>query len=291
MTGVKKVKDSVMRAKIRRGEAIECRGLTFYPIKMAQYEEFLEVQGALLLRMTSLPIQYLAMPFLAALWAMDVDTYKTTGKIVGLFDRVIHFLYLSLRLGYNRENLAQTFHFDSTAKDFRVIHHIEVTQDGNTVKITPQEFTSYYRPLMAAQNGLELPDESFNPDLVKAQKDLQSLRSLPLNYNTDDLIASVAYQSHIDERAIDEWTVYQFERRREAIDRDKRFMLYGQAELGGMVKFKKGNPYPSWCFDRANSSSGALRSVADVNQNVKAIGNISDAVRVSEVNSVGTKSK
>lgn len=291
MAGAKQAQNSEIKAKIRRGEPIQCRNLVFYPIKMAQYEEFLEVQGALLLRMTSLPVQYLAMPFLSALWALDWDTYQATGKIVGLFERVIHFLYLSLRLGYERADVLKKIQFANNGQDFRTIRHIEVEQDGKSVKITPQEFTSYYRPLMAQLNGLELPDESFNPELVKAEKDLASLQSLPLDYNIDDMLASVAYQSGLaNESEMDEWTVYQFERRRNAIERDKRFMLYGQAELSGMVKFKKGNPFPSWCFNRAKGMTRALRTVDDVNQNVKAIGNIAVAVNKSGVRTQTTKS-
>lgn len=271
--------NSERKRKVRRGEPIECRGLIFYPILMAQYEEFLECQTALLLRMTSLPVQYMAMPLLAALWAMDIDSIKATGKIVGLFERVIHFLYLSLRLGYDRKDIIRTVKFDTS--DIRKLTHIEVTQGGNTVQITPREFSVYFRPLMAEQNGLTLPDESMTPELVKAEQDLQRLHALPVNYDVDTLIASVAYQSLVNEREIDDWTVYQFDRRRNAIDRDKHFMLFGQAEMSGMVKFKKGNPYRSWCFDPVQGITPALRTASDVTQNVKAVGDVTAAVQAS----------
>lgn len=267
------------KRKIRRGEPIECNGLTFYPILMSQYEDFLECQHALLLRMTSLPVKYISMPLLAALWALDIDSIKESGKIIGLFERVIHFLYLSLRLGYDRSKIIQTVKFDKA--DARKLLHIEVIQDGKTVNITPRDFATFYRPIMAEQNGLELPDESMTPELVKAEQDLQRLRSAPLDYNVDTMIASVAYLSHVDDRQIDDWTVYQFDRRRRAIDRDKYFMLYGQAEMSGMVKFKKGNPYRSWCFDPPKGMTIALRTADAVTENVKAIGDVAVAVNQS----------
>ena len=93
------------RNKIRRGEPLEWNGLLFYPVTMSHYEEFLDVKNAWLARQSSFPVRYMAMPFLSAVWAMDVDFVKSDGKLIGLFERIIRFLYLSLRLEYKRENL------------------------------------------------------------------------------------------------------------------------------------------------------------------------------------------
>ena len=71
-------------------------------------------------------------------------------------------------------------------------------------------------------------------------------------------IASVAYQSGIRERDINEWTVREFENRRKAIQRDKRYQMYGTAELSGMVSFKKGNPAPCWEFDIKADECGTM---------------------------------
>ena len=268
------------KVKIRHGEPIECLGLTFYPVKVARYEEFTEVKNAWAVRLSTLPVKYSVMSFLSALWALDIDSYKQTGKIVGLFPRVLHMLYLSLRLEYNTQEALS--HVYCKNGEFGELSHIEVTQDGKTVTITPRDFAAYVRPLVAQQNGIELPDESFNPELVEAEQIMaeEAQKKSPLSYDTDTLLSSVAYVSGISEAELDEWTVLLFERRVRAIERDKNYMLYKQAELSGMVKFPKGNPCASWCYD-TKSLSAAVIPLGDLQQKHSGLGDISGTVNAS----------
>ena len=102
----KKLTKKERKARIRKGLPIEALGLQFYPITMTDYEEFLECKNALAIRLTSLSkinVEYLSMPFLGAMWAMELDSVMATGKAIGVLERVIRLLYLSLRLGYDRE--------------------------------------------------------------------------------------------------------------------------------------------------------------------------------------------
>ena len=261
------------KSKIRHGEPIECLGLTFYPITVARYEEFLELKNAWIVRLSSLPLQYAIKPFLSALWALDLDTFEKSGKVVGFFARVIQLLYLSLRLEYKTEDAFKAIYYQHDNP--KELLYIEVTQDDNTVKITPQDFTAYIHLIVAEQNGLELPDESFNPEIVEAEQQManEASKKNPLIFDTDTLIASVAYLSHLTEKELDEWTILQFEHRIKAIERDKRYMLYGQAELSGMVKFPKGNPYSSWCYD-SKSLTAALVELGDLQQKHSGLGDI-----------------
>lgn len=268
------------KARIRKGLPIEALGLLFFPITMADYEEFLECKNALAIRLTSLSkvnIEYLSMPFLSALWAMDLDSVKTTGKAIGMFERVIRLLYLSLRLGYDSQNAFGKIYWER--ENPRQLTHIEVEQtDGEPVKISPVDFTTIIRPLIAEQNGIELPDESSNTDLLETEQEMSNAEQSKLKFDLDNLISSVAYLSHTDERTVDEWTVLQFERRNKAIQRDKQFTLYGQAELSGMVSFKNGNPYPSWCFDRTDNLSPALLNLDEMQDKYKGIGDVKATV-------------
>lgn len=273
------------KRKIRHGEPIECLNLMFYPITMAYYEEYLEVKNAWVTRLTSLPVQYAIMPFLSALWAMEYDSVTQNQKVIGLFERVLHLLYLSLRLEYDRKEAFKTIYYFKDSP--RTLSHILISQNGNNVKITPQDFAAYIRPLVAQQNGLEVPDESLNPELVEADYQYtQSKNKISLVYDINTLIASVAYQSQLDEKVIDNWTVLQFERRYKAIERDKYFNLYKMAELTGMIKFPKGNPCPSWCYDIEKQPS-ILRSTDDVSKNVAAIGDVKTAISTSHIKKQG----
>lgn len=270
------------RQKIRNGEPIEVFfdkekqiSLTFFPVTMSHYEEFLSVRNAILLRQSAMPIEYMSMKYLSALWALEIDSVRDTGKVTGVFDGIMRMLYLTLRLEYNSDILLQTVY--CSTEDPRQLQYIEVTQGDKIVQITPQMFSAYIRPLIAEQNGLTLPDESYNVDLVEEEEKIKNSQDNELECDTDTLIASVAYLSGINEMAINNWTVLQFEHRVQAIERDKRFMLYSAAELGGMVTFKKGNPCPSWCYEKRRTSV-AVRAIGDVSQNVKAIGDLGAVV-------------
>ena len=134
------------------------------------------------------------------------------------------------------------------------------------------------RPLIAEQNGIQLPDESFNPEIVEEEQRLSQEGEGKLKFDINTLIASVANASRLRECEIDEWTVVEFERRRQAIEREKQFMLYAQAEMSGMVKFKKGNPCPSWQLDKQDGLSPALKTAQELKGNFAAVGDIEQVV-------------
>ena len=246
---------SDIRSAIRKAEPIEECGLIFYPIMMDDYEKFLSCKDAIILRLGTLPVRYQIKDYLNAIFCMEMDA-REKGEQIGLFANAMSFLLLSLQI--KREGVKQIYYH--SAETETQIDSIVIEQAGKEVTITPIDFSAKIRPLLALQNGLVLPDESENVDLVKANELKISLSANSnLDSNTDDLIASVAYQSRVSEREIMYWTVREFEKRKEAIERDKRFMLYGQAEMSGMVQFKKGNPYPSWCFDAKDESMGTIK--------------------------------
>lgn len=247
------------KAAIRRAFPITECGLTFYPIKMENYEIFFQCKEALTVRLGSLPVKYLTKNYVQALFALETDTLKSNGKGGGIFFKLLRFLYLSLRIEITTETFKDSI-FYAQEGDEACLKYIIVKQDENVVKLTPEDISFKIIPLIAEQNGVELPNQSENIDLVKANEQKKALNSQSnkLKIDLNDLIASVAYNSRVSEREIDEWTVREFENRKRAIERDKMFMIYGQAEAGGMVSFKNGNPYSSWCFDKIDDSLGGI---------------------------------
>ena len=87
----------------------------------------------------------------------------------------------------------------------------------------------------------------------------------------------MAYVSGLTEAELDDWTVLQFEHRLKAIERDKTFTLYRQAELSGMVKFPNGNPCPSWCYDAKTLTAGLI-PLSDIAQKHKGLGDVMGVV-------------
>lgn len=249
------------RTLIRRGEPITESELTFYPITMDYYDVFIQCKNALILRQASLPVRYLSMDYLSALFTLEMEELKSGKESSQVFLKVMTLLHLSLRIGLNVEELYKNIEV-SIEKDKIRLKHILIKQNEKIVKFTPLDFSTRFRQIIAEQNGLELPDEAANIDLVRDNEKLKELnnKGKSLNVNLDDLIASVAYQSKVSEKEIMTWTVREFENRKKAIDRDKRFMLCGQAEMSGMVSFKNGNPAPSWQFDVLDNSLGTMES-------------------------------
>lgn len=247
------------KSAIRRALPITECGLTFYPITMAHYEIFTQCKDSLTIRLSSLPVKYLTKNYLSALFSLEIDSVTETGKSSGIFQKLIRLLYLSLRIEITHEKVSKSIYYTMNGDDIN-LEYIVVDQNGESVKITPRDFSSKILRIIAEQNGVELPDQSENIDLVKSNEQLKELKqqSQKLKVDVNDLIASVAYNSRVSEKEIDTWTIREFEARRNAIERDKKFMLYGQAEMGGMVSFKEGNPYPSWCFDTIDDSLGGI---------------------------------
>lgn len=261
MTGTLQNFTKNRRTLIRRGEPITESELTFYPITMDYYDVFIQCKNALILRQASLPVRYLSMDYLSALFTLEIDELKSGKEPSQVFLKVMTLLHLSLRIGLNVEELYKNIEV-SIEKDKIRLKHILIKQNEKIVKFTPLDFSTRFRQIIAEQNGLELPDEAANIDLVRDNEKLKELnnKGKSLNVNLDDLIASVAYQSKVSEKEIMTWTVREFENRKKAIDRDKRFMICGQAEMSGMVSFKNGNPAPSWQFDVLDNSLGTMES-------------------------------
>lgn len=251
------------RLKIRRGEPIRECGLDFYPITMDHYEDFIRCKNSLTIRQSSLPVRYVSMDYLSAIFALELDAARNSEQSGGIFYQLIELLFLSMRMEIDGAKLNESIHVVVEGESIK-IDHIAIDQpcgDGvNHAELTPFQFSSQIRPLIAAQNQIILPDESENSDLVEAydkKKEIQS-KGPALNVDSDDLISSVSYFSGVSDREIMEWNVRDFENRRRAIDRALKYRIYSQAEMGGMVSFKHGNPYPSWCFDAIDDKLGTM---------------------------------
>lgn len=244
---------SDIHRSIRRGEPISKYGLIWHPVKMEHYEEFCAAKPALLLRQSTLPAKYAAMDFLSAVYAMDYDSITSTGKPIGNFYRLCLMLAMALRLPL--EHLDALIRIE--AGNGRNIQSLIIQQESTIARITPAQFRSI-RQIIAEQNGETLPDESDNAELIQAEQEFAEIRSESLEYDIDALLDSVAYNSGVSLDEIMQWTIRQFEIRRKTIRRDKLFSIYTQAEMSGMVKFTKGNPYPSYEFDRRKNGLDVL---------------------------------
>lgn len=239
---------------IDNDEPIQVEGFEFYPIKMRDYRRFEAVKTVLLIRQGSLPVEYAVMNYLSALYAMDHDaaTKSENGAPVGFISGIVTLLALAMR--FPVQALLRQTQIEVSGDNTRELLALRMTAGDVMLRLTPALFDRI-RPVLAAQNGLELPDEAENIDLVEAEMDIAAQTSADIKVDYRTLIASVARDQRCRQSELMDYTIREFMELKAAIDRDKMFTLCRQAEISGEVKFPKGNPYPSWCFDRKAQGS------------------------------------
>lgn len=247
---------------IRVYEPVKTEGLTLYPILMQEYESFLQGKSAISFLARSLPLEYLSQPLLSAFYRMDMTALRQGEEPSGMFYRSLLFLALSLRLGEGKseEERVKLFRVAAEREQPDKLLAVEVeTGEREKIRITPVMFQRL-RPILAAQNGIELLSDDTNPDLLEAERDIAQQRGPKLDYRMDSLISTVAALSGSEERDLEDWPILKFQRRQEALERVLNFLICGVGETQG-TKWKKGNPYPSPFFDRVQEDSAALVSL------------------------------
>ena len=247
------------KSEVRRialsGEPVPFCGLYFYPITVEHYGIFLACESALTVRLSMLPAVYAVQNYAQALFSMQIDAMMQNGEAgqLGYWSRMMQLLVLSLKI--NPETASQCIKMIVDKDNPKTLKALVITQttseNGESfARITPQQI-GQIRELIALMNGRELPDEADNVELIQAEQDVQELnRAFELDVNMEDLKASIAANQHIRMKELDQWTILEFDLIKNAIDRDKHFMVYGIGEASGMVKFKNGNPVPSPFFNK-----------------------------------------
>lgn len=225
------------------GKSEEWNGLTVYPILMKDYPLFLAAKESITAVQQSWPMPWSVVPYLEGLIG------------VGLLPRLCAMLKLAFRLGGDALPVYPRIEGEK-------ITSLVVVQGDRQAEITKKNFPSI-RDLIARQNGLELPDERANLEILEAQRDLAS-GGLLLKADLEDLICSVALKSHTPLEETLEWTVRRFQKTERAIDRSEGHSMAAITIAAG-GKFKNGNPYPSWKYDREEEMVGveALSSLSE----------------------------
>jgi hypothetical protein len=214
--------------------------------------------------MATLPVTYAIMRYPEALFAIAIDgkDVVVNGEVVARANDWLRFLMLlcaSLRIPL--EQMQNAFGFNVDKNDKRRLAFVTVKQfmetEENLEALDVSDLISL-REIIAMLNGRKLPDESENAELAQADIDIRSQSGIRLDINLDSLLASVARDQRVRIKDLLPWTIYEFELIRSAIERERRFTVYGIGENSGMVKFPKGNPFPSIFFDKPAESSAVI---------------------------------
>jgi hypothetical protein len=187
--------------------------------------------------------------------------------------RAVLFLALSLRLGQGLPVEKRIALFRPRVDANGRLKALLFSPDGEEIcEITPAKFQRL-RPILAAQNGLEIPPDDANPELVDAEKEIAAKKAPELDLNLESLISTVAALSGADEKEMYEWPIAKLQSRQRALHRALDYLICGVGEAQG-TKWKKGNPVPNPFFDRKKEGSAAKVALSEF-----ASGAALDAVR------------
>lgn len=247
-----------MAKAVRRFEPIETEGLTLYPIQVKDIDEFTTARPAIEFMQQSLPVTMLSKPLLQAYYTLELDAAKNGQPGSGLFYKCILFLLLAMRVGNGlpSEKRIELVDLELQANDPTRLKSVLIFANGEVKRITPMQFQRL-RPILAAQNGIELVSENANPELVQAERDLAEMNAPKLQYRVETLKATIATFSGADEADMEEWPILKLLLRRDAVQRLAGYITCSFAEAQG-GKWKHGNPFPSPLYDREIDYCGGL---------------------------------
>ena len=255
---------SVM-AKIRRYSPIETDGITLYPITVGEYDAFNQARPAIEFVQQSLPVAYVSMPLLQAFYAIEFKSLVENAELPsGYLVRAMQFLALALRLAPDEpmEQRIRRFKIVTSTNDYTRLMSLSFVMNGEErYDITPVKFQRWL-PILAAQNGLTLPSDTDNPELLKTEEILLSKRWTDLDVSLEAIVSSVALFSNVDDEKVYDWPILKLTSRRQALQRALDYIICGVGEAQGAT-WKKGNPVPSPFFPRKKTGSVAAIPMSD----------------------------
>lgn len=253
-----------IRESAKTGKPYNAFGLLIYPLTVKQYDAFMACESALTIRMSTLPVVYATKTYAQAMFSMYLDENLQDSPVRGCWAK---FLWL----------LCESLHIDEENLSAQVKHVVDKGDKSNLTALIITQYTSeaenvirlgasqigQIREIIAELNGRHLPDESENLELVQADEDIRLLNgTVSLDVDTDDLIASVASYQRKRIYEIEEWTIWEFEKIRDAMERERRFTVTNIGEMSGMVKWEHGSPYPSLFFNKKKENLGVVSAEA-----------------------------
>lgn len=253
------------REEIREFRPVEFMGLKFYPLQVKHFALYQSAKPAMELMLSTLPLRYVRLSWIKALEALDKEAEENAYK-TGFFGSFLLLLDAALKTDVRHD---RTAFIPLGGKDggFGAL----VIRQGENAPVALQEKDfATVREILAAQNGYTIPDENWNPELVKAQAYLREQQSgTGRGGSLEDAVFALAAATGHRATEIWEWPIREFTQMQSAVDRRLRFMLCGAAELSGQVKFTKGNPYPTWIWENKSELPSGFTSIKELDEGAR----------------------
>ena len=261
--------------QVRRNVPVVYAGLTFHPLTVERYDLYARAKPAFELMQASLKVpKFARLPWCACLWALDEECFEQTGEVGRFLTDVLCVMVEALRLEAFSDagnGGKDAYPIYPAFKDEQLVG-IAVGMNPTNRVMLDMRMMNDVRRIIAAQNGYDIPDENWNPDLVRAaQQNAEHKSTGGITFDLESLVYSVAFNCHVRPADIWGWPIREFIHIQDAIDRTLNFQIYTLAEAVGMVKFTKGNPYPTWKFDRKSDMPTGFKSIAELDAGAKGL--------------------
>lgn len=237
---------------ISRYRPFQWNGLTWYPITIEYWEEFEQFSNVLRIMQQSMDIKYLSLTYLRMLVQVDLDTIILGKNRSNLVLNLFKLLCLSLKLDYK---VYEREEIDFSTVPIRLIEddnkqlYLLIRQEDKEVKISELEFIRL-RELIAKANDIDIPDEATNLELMEWEREKAKENAKDLMLDFKYVIGGVAAYQGKRESDYYDYSILEFNNLSNSINRLINNGIYSLADMSGLVKFEKGNPYPSWCYPK-----------------------------------------
>ena len=247
--------------ELREFRPIEYNGLKFYPLLVKHFALYQNAQPAMELMLSTLPIRYVKLTWIRALDALDREAAENNIKTY-YFGSFLMLLCAALRIDPVKNPRSVIL---AHGKDGLISAVVLQQREGeDPVALTEKQFPTV-REILAAQNGYTIPDENWNPELVKAQAYLREQESGSVRGGSlEDAVFALAAAIGCRSAEIWDWPLREYMQMQNAVDRRLRFQICAAAELSGTVKFPKGNPYPTWIWENKGELPRGFSSLKDL---------------------------
>ena len=257
------------RQQIRENVPVVYNGLEFHPLSVRNYAAYTAGRQPFELMLSSLKDPKLArLSWCACLWGLDRKCEEETGELGDFLMTALYVMALALRLN---EDINGNYPIRPTFSQTGDLTAIMVGNPQLDYALFDMRQMDDVRQIIAAQNAYDIPDENWNPELVRAAQENAARGSASLQYDIEDLVYSVASQCGCKAADVYDWSIREFIKMQEAIDRKLGYVICTIGEYSGNVTFKNGNPYPTWKLNRKSDMPTGFQSIAEIDAGAKGL--------------------
>ena len=249
-------------------QPIEYGGLTFHPLTVRQIALYQAAKPSFEIMQSSLPPRFAKLSWCNCLDELDREGLAE-GKQTSYLQLALTVIARAIGLEPYEDSGKMNYQlYQVRGDDDRIAAIVIGIRNPTILQMSDMD---EIRKIISAQNLYEIPDENWNPDLVRTQQHTVSSGINDLDANFEDLKYSVALNAGVKPSEIADWTIRDFLKIQDAIDRKLNYVIYTLASTSGLVHFKRGNPYPTWKYTRRPDMPAGFKTIGEMDADAKGL--------------------